>query len=108
MTKSQPIRIQTIDNFELSATLFKSNSVPKGVITINAGTCIKRQFYFRLAAYLSKKNYDVLTFDYRGVGDSRPSSLKGFESSIRDWASLDIKSVIDWMNKNYSNQKNTS
>ena len=105
MIKSTSIKIKTIDNFELSGTLFKSNSVPKGIITINAGTCIKRQFYFRMAAYLSKKNYDVLAFDYRGVGDSRPSSLKGFEASIRDWASLDIKSVIGWMNKNYVDQK---
>lgn len=105
MLKPNPIKIRTIDNFELSGSLFKSKTISKGIITINAGTCIKRQFYFRLAAYLSKKNYDVLTFDYRGVGESRPASLKGFQASIRTWASLDIKSVIDWMNKNYPNQK---
>ena len=99
------INIKAVDNFELSATLFKSKPISKGIILINAGTCVKRQFYFRLAAYLSKKNYDVLTFDYRGVGDSRPKSLKGFKTSIRDWANLDIKSAINWMNENYPNQK---
>jgi predicted alpha/beta hydrolase len=31
----------------------------------------------------------VLTYDYRGVGRSRPRSLRGFAATLHDWAALD-------------------
>jgi predicted alpha/beta hydrolase len=39
----------------------------------------------------------VLTYDYRGIGGSRPASLRGFPVRMRDWAALDVAAAIDHM-----------
>jgi len=54
---------------------------------------------------LAQQNYDVLTYDYRGVGASAPANLKGFKASIVDWGQLDIPAVIDWMIGTYPTHK---
>lgn len=98
------IQIKARDGFALTATHWKQEE-PIAIIAINAGTCIKRAFYQRFATWLYQQNMDVLTYDYRGVGHSRPDNLKGFEASIVDWAKLDIAGVIDWMVAQYPNIK---
>ena len=37
-----------------------------------------------------------MTFDYRGIGGSRPASLRGFECRMRDWAALDLSAAVDF------------
>ena len=37
----------------------------------------------------------VVTYDYRGIGGSAPSRLRGFEARMRDWAFLDMTAVVD-------------
>lgn len=98
------VHISAKDGYLLTATLWKCAN-PSSIVTISAGTCIKRAFYQRFATWLHQHNIDVLTYDYRGVGDSRPANLKGFKGSIVDWAKKDIAGVIDWMVDNYPSQK---
>ena len=52
----------------------------------------------------------MLTYDYRGTGDSRrtaptgynqPKSLVGFKASMSDWASLDVSAAVTWMRERY-------
>jgi predicted alpha/beta hydrolase len=46
----------------------------------------------------------VLTYDYRGTGDSRPKgarSLKGFSASMTDWAAQDVAGAVAWMRERY-------
>src|SRR5690606_1008313 len=43
----------------------------------------------------------VLTYDYRGVGGSRPTSLRGFKANLTDWALLDMAGAVDWMRQRY-------
>jgi len=52
----------------------------------------------------------VLTYDYRGIGDSRlpgmvgynrPKSLVGFKASMSDWAALDVTAAVRWMRERY-------
>lgn len=98
------IQIKAKDGYALTATHWQ-NENPLAIVAINTGTCIKREFYQRFATWLHQQNVDVLTYDYRGVGDSRPDNLKGFEASIVDWARLDIAGVIDWMAVQYPDSK---
>ena len=37
--------------------------------------------YFRFADYLFANGFDVMVYDYRGIGESRPDSLRGFKAS---------------------------
>jgi predicted alpha/beta hydrolase len=36
-----------------------------------------------------------MSFDWRGMGDSAPSHLRGFKASITDWATKDLAAVVD-------------
>ena len=67
------------------------------MLLVSSATAVPRQFYRRFAWYARKQSYTVLTYDYRGVGGSRPASLRGFEARMRDWGLLDMAGVIGWI-----------
>jgi predicted alpha/beta hydrolase len=54
-------------------------------VIINAATSVRCRYYSRFADYLFAQGCDVLTYDYRGIGESRPASLRGFQASWSDW-----------------------
>lgn len=93
------IKILTSDNFSLAATEFIPEERRESVIIINAAMAVPRRFYSSYARHLSDL---VVTYDYRGIGDSRPPSLKGFQAKMRDWAELDI---IEWVSSTYKPEK---
>ncbi|MEM6797310.1 MAG: hypothetical protein AAF725_25285, partial [Acidobacteriota bacterium] len=37
------------------------------------------------------------TYDYRGIGESAPPSLRGFEARCRDWGQRDVPGAIRWL-----------
>jgi len=61
------------------------------------GDRLPRKIYRGFAAYLAEQGCAVLTYDYRGIGGSRPASLRGFAVRMRDWAALDVAAAIDHM-----------
>lgn len=88
------------DGYPLAATLYGRDTSSRWII-IHGATAVGRRFYRRFAAYLADAGYQVLTYDYRGVGGSRPDQLRGFEASMRDWALLDMAGVVDWVRSQY-------
>ncbi len=97
-------RIAARDGFQLAASLFGAGSNDT-VVLINSATAVPRGFYQRFASFLQHHGWSVLTYDYRGIGDSRPPSLRGFVTSMRDWALLDMTAVVDWIDRALSPQR---
>lgn len=93
MTK-EFLRIVTTDGFVLSATRFTPENPTSKVVLINSATGVKQKFYASFAAYLAKEGYTVYTYDYRGIGHSRPKSLRGFRASMRDWGTWDYHTML--------------
>ena len=91
---STPVRITADDGFELGATEFAPKSAPRAVDVINAATAVKRRYYERFATYLATRGFAVVTYDYRGIGDSAPRDLRGFSALMREWGMLDQPAVI--------------
>ena len=79
-------KLPTADGFVLGARIYEPVVPPRAVAVIHGGTAIPQAFYRRLAAYLARAGIRVITYDYRGVGESRPRSLRGFSARMRDWA----------------------
>src|SRR5262249_48598920 len=52
--------------------------------------------------FLAAAGIPVLNYDYRGIGASRPQSLRNFRATVEDWAQLDCRAAIDWMKHRYS------
>lgn len=88
------LRIVTTDGFVLSATRFSPESPTTKVVLINSATGVRQKFYASFAAYLAKEGYTVYTYDYRGIGHSRPRSLRGFKASMRDWGTWDYHTML--------------
>lgn len=89
------VSIRAADGFELGGTLFPAAAADT-VVIVHAATAVPHRFYRRFASYLQAGGWTVLTYDYRGIGDSRPASLKGFGGCASDWGLLDIPAALRW------------
>jgi predicted alpha/beta hydrolase len=90
--------------------LFLPRGAKRHAVLINSATATPRKIYRGFAGYLARRGCAVLTYDYRGTGDSRskapagddqPKSLVGFNISMSDWAALDITAAVTWMRERY-------
>jgi predicted alpha/beta hydrolase len=93
------LTLPATDGFRLAATLYRSAELPANApaVLINPATGVKRRYYDRYARYLADSGFVTLTFDYRGIGGSRPRSLRGFSASMTDWAEKDSAGAIAWL-----------
>ncbi len=64
------------------------------VVIINPATSVRCRYYFRFADFLFNNGFDVIAYDYRGIGESRPESLRGFDAGWLDWGRLDFEAVL--------------
>jgi len=107
------IFVPAADRYPLGATLFLPRTGKRShAVLINSATAVPRKLYRGFAGYLARRGCAVLTYDYRGTGDSRqkaltgdnqPRSLVGFQASMADWAAKDITSTVQWMRERYGN-----
>lgn len=79
------------DGVTLAATLFEPRMPNGGAILINSGTGIARRFYAAFASHLAARGFAVLTYDYRGIGDSE----KPRAATMEDWGGVDQASMLD-------------
>lgn len=96
------LRIPALDGFELAATLYEPapDTAPvndRSVVLINSATAVRRGYYDGYARYLTAEGFTVLTYDYRGIGGSRPRRLAGFRARMRQWGEQDLAGVLDWI-----------
>jgi len=83
------------DGYELTGTLYDAGA--QRTLLIASAMGVKRRYYDAFARFIAERGLNVLTFDYRGIGDSRPASLRGFEGSLLDWGRLDLAAAIDFI-----------
>lgn len=102
---TENITISATDGYKLSAIRSITTEKRKGVVQINSGTGIPKKVYSNFAQYLSTYGYDTITFDYRGIGSSAPSSLKGFQANLRDWGQKDMTGIFNWVLEQYPEDK---
>ena len=86
----------------LAARVYRQDPDARRVVIINSATAAPQSFYRHYAWALSDAGYVVVTYDYRGIGGSRPASLSGFTAKMRDWALLDMAAVVDWAQSRFS------
>ena len=81
-----------------STALGMTHATDRAVL-INSAMGVRRRYYDAFAHFLAANGFNVVTFDYRGVGDSRNGSLRTDDASLRDWGLLDIPAAIDWIHR---------
>jgi len=87
------------DSYPLAARLWASTDTQSTFATalINAGAGIGMRYYDRFAHFLATNGIPTLVYDYRGIGQSRPSVLRGFTASVEDWGSKDCAAALEWL-----------
>ena len=87
------------DGYRLAGTLYRPQTPNRRAVLFQAAAGVKQEFYGKFADYLATRGFAALTFDYRGIGRSKPSSLRGFSARMRDWVDKDIAGALDYLGR---------
>ena len=90
-----PVTFRAADGVTLAGEAFAPPGPARGAVLLSSATGAPKEFYRRYAAHLAIRGFHVLTYDYRGIGCSRPRSLRGFPARMRDWGRLDMTAALD-------------
>jgi predicted alpha/beta hydrolase len=96
MTTFESFWISCKDGYQLAAQYYPATDhTKKFPILICPATGITKSFYHSFAEWLNQQGYRVLSFDFRGIGQSLHGELKDSNASINDWGLLDIPAAIE-------------
>ena len=96
-SKGTTVRLEALDGFPLVGTLHRAPGAAVGSVLLTGGTGIPRRFYAPFAEHLAEQGLTTLVIDYRGMGESGPGSLKGFQATQQDWGRLDMPAAFAWL-----------
>ncbi|MGE8153810.1 alpha/beta fold hydrolase [Pseudomonas vancouverensis] len=102
----EPFKEAAVDGFILGGFSWRhaSRDTTRAVVIINAATSVRCRHYSRFADYLFANGFDVITYDYRGIGESRPASLRGLQASWTDWGALDFEAMLKRAQREFAGQ----
>src|SRR4029078_5547737 len=85
----------------LAATTFGDPATARASVLMAGAMGVEQRYYAGFARWLAGKGFFVATFDYRGMGRSRPErfrrSLRGFDADVLTWAQKDAAAMVDFM-----------
>jgi predicted alpha/beta hydrolase len=90
----ESLRIVTTDGKVLSASRFIPQTPNGKVVLINSATGVRQRYYADFASHLADQGFFVYTYDYRGIGESKPKSLQGFNATMKDWGASDYHTML--------------
>lgn len=56
---------------------------------------VAQRYYHAFAPWLAARGFEVLTFDYRGIGASAPPDPRDSDATISDWLKHDCATMLD-------------
>ncbi len=100
-SSSTKVSFVAADGFLLHGRLWRALSTQKSadrpIVIINPATSVRARYYASFAAFLHEHGFDVLTYDYRGIGESRPPSLRHFQAGWLDWGRQDFEAALTFV-----------
>jgi predicted alpha/beta hydrolase len=82
------------DGVVLGGHLWSGQDTGAGTVVINPATGVLARYYHYYARFLAALGFTVITYDYRGIGRSRPARLGGCGYRWRDWGEMDVDAVL--------------
>lgn len=95
------LTIITKDFNHIHATEYKAESSNGITVIINSAMAVKQSFYSEYANFLASEGFQVITYDYQGIGKSKKQPLSKMETSIIDWATQDYEAVLLYAKETY-------
>ncbi|WP_137391193.1 alpha/beta hydrolase family protein [Rhodoligotrophos defluvii] len=98
MSEPRSVRLSCADGVSLGGELWAPPGNRRlGRVIINPATGVLARYYHRYAQFLAAHGFSVLTYDYRGIGASRPQRLRGCGYRWSDWGELDFEAALGFM-----------
>ncbi|PVZ66366.1 alpha/beta hydrolase family protein [Pelagibaculum spongiae] len=100
-----PIQITTRDGFLLAASEYLPQQENGVALLISPAMGIPRSYYHHFASWLAKQGFVVMSYDYRGMGDSKniESNLAQRKSlRLTDFGEQDLRAGLDWLSKQHN------
>jgi predicted alpha/beta hydrolase len=99
-TMAEDVRFPARDGRLLAGTLFLADR-PRGLVVVASAMGVRRRLYAAFAEHLAEAGLTTLTFDYRGIGDSRDGPVRRCDAHLHDWGELDLAGAFEWMVRQY-------
>jgi len=85
--------VRTEDNVAVPVRVYETADHPWAVVLLSPATGAPQLYYSHFAQWLAQWGLRVVTYDYHGVGEARPRSLRGFSADFGGWAE-DARAVV--------------
>lgn len=85
------------DAVRLGGHLWTVTGTVRAQAIINPATGVPARYYHRYARFLAQSGIETLTYDYRGIGASRPERLAGCGYRWRHWGERDFEAALTFM-----------
>lgn len=95
--EAEPVGIACADGLVLHGHLWPARGAMHGRVLVNPATGVLARYYHRYARFLAAHGFEALTYDYRGIGLSRPARLRGCRHRWRDWGELDCDAALRFL-----------
>ncbi len=91
------VTLVTEDGLPLAGTRWLATGESRGVVLIAPATGVPHRFYLPFSTYLAAQGFDTLTWDWRGIAESRRDcSMRDARLTMRAWGELDLAAAIAW------------
>ena len=96
---SENVTIDTQDGYRLGATVYTPSQCTDQCVIVNGATGVLRKFYDAFAQHLAQFGFVVVTYDYRGIGDSKPLLADAPKPSMLHWGQRDMDAVLNFVER---------
>jgi predicted alpha/beta hydrolase len=86
--------LRATDGTALTALAYRPAGAPKGRIVVAGATGVPQRFYRAFAEHAAGRGFEVHTLDYRGIGLSKPKTLRGYRMDYLDWVEQDLPALL--------------
>ncbi len=91
---TERVMIRAADGYALAGHRFAPLRKAHAAVVLPAAMGVGQAYYRSFAEHLAAQGFAVLTFDYRGTGESAPRRLRGFKATLDDCARLDYDAAL--------------
>jgi predicted alpha/beta hydrolase len=88
------LAIRCADGIALSARLFRRPGTTVGTVVLAPALGVPQGFYRAMAEFLRDRGFVAMTFDYRGVGESRQHRSVTRSITLEQWGVLDMDAAL--------------
>jgi predicted alpha/beta hydrolase len=91
----EAIELPAVDGAPLAARAYPPTALPaRGAVLIVGAMGVPQGFYQPLAVWLAARGHHVLTFDFRGMGESRTGPMRAVDVDVVAWGRLDATAAL--------------